>query len=29
MTAVAIGVIAWAAFTFWLHEWLIGVRPLF
>lgn len=29
ITAVAIGAIAWAAFAFWLHEWLIGVRPLF
>lgn len=26
--AVVIGVIAWAAFAFWLHEWLIGTRPL-
>ena len=29
ITAVAIGAIAWAVFAFWLHEWLIGVRPLF
>ena len=28
VTAVAIGVITWAVFTFWLHGWLIGVRPL-
>jgi uncharacterized membrane protein len=28
VTAVAIGAVAWAIFTFWLHEWLIGVRPL-
>lgn len=28
ITAVAIGALAWTAFTFWLHEWLIGVRPL-
>jgi len=28
VTSVAIGAIAWAIFTFWLHEWLIGVRPL-
>jgi uncharacterized membrane protein len=26
--AVVIGAVAWAVFTFWLHEWLIGVRPL-
>ena len=26
--AVVIGAIAWAIFTFWLHQWLIGVRPL-
>jgi uncharacterized membrane protein len=25
--AVAIGVVAWAAFAFALHGWLIGVRP--
>lgn len=25
--AVAAGVAAWAAFAFWLHGWLIGVRP--
>jgi uncharacterized membrane protein len=25
--AVAIGVASWVAFTFWLHGWLIGVRP--
>ncbi len=28
MTAVAIGAAMWIVFTFWLHEWLIGVRPL-
>ena len=28
VTAVAIGVVAWVAFTFWLHRWLIGVQPL-
>lgn len=28
VTAVAIGAVAWAIFTFWLHEWLIGTRPL-
>ena len=26
--AVVIGAITWAIFAFWLHEWLIGVRPL-
>lgn len=25
--AVLAGVAAWAAFAFWLHDWLIGVRP--
>jgi uncharacterized membrane protein len=25
--AVAIGLAAWAVFAFWLHGWLIGVRP--
>lgn len=24
---VGIGVVAWAAFAFWGHQWLIGVRP--
>jgi uncharacterized membrane protein len=28
VTAVVIGAVAWAVFTFWLHEWLIGTRPL-
>ena len=23
-----VGVVAWAVFAFWLHGWLIGVRPL-
>ena len=27
VTAVIIGALAWAAFAFWLHGWLIGVRP--
>jgi len=27
VVAVAIGVVAWAAFAFVLHGWLIGVRP--
>ena len=26
--AVIVGLVAWAAFAFWLHGWLIGVRPL-
>ena len=26
--AVAAGVAAWAAFAFWAHLWLIGVRPM-
>jgi hypothetical protein len=25
--AVVVGVVAWAAFAFWLHGPLIGVRP--
>jgi hypothetical protein len=25
--AVVAGVGAWVAFAFWLHLWLIGVRP--
>ena len=25
---LVVGVAAWAAFAFWLHAWLIGVRPL-
>ncbi len=24
---VAVGLAAWAAFAFWAHGWLIGVRP--
>jgi uncharacterized membrane protein len=24
---VLVGAVAWAAFAFWLHGWLIGVRP--
>ena len=27
LTAVVLGLAAWAAFAFWLHVWLIGVRP--
>jgi len=27
VTAVAIGIVAWAVFAFWLHGVLIGVRP--
>jgi len=26
--AILVGVAAWVAFAFWLHGWLIGVRPL-
>jgi len=26
--AVVIGVVVQAIFTFWMHEWVIGVRPL-
>jgi uncharacterized membrane protein len=25
--AVVVGLVAWAAFAFWLHAWLIGVQP--
>ena len=25
--AVVIGIVAWVVFAFWLHGWLIGVRP--
>ena len=28
VTAVVAGLVAWAAFVFWLHAWLIGVAPL-
>lgn len=27
LLAVTFGVVAWAVFGFWLHGWLIGVRP--
>ncbi|TLD47301.1 MAG: hypothetical protein FAZ92_00441 [Accumulibacter sp.] len=27
LTAVVVGLAAWAAFSSWLHVWLIGVRP--
>ena len=27
LAAVVVGLAAWAAFAFWLHGWLIGVRP--
>ena len=27
MVAVVVGLVAWAAFAFWLHTVLIGVRP--
>ena len=28
LTTCVLGVVVWAAFAFWLHGWLIGVRPL-
>jgi uncharacterized membrane protein len=28
LMTVAAGIVAWALFAFWLHAWLIGVRPL-
>ncbi len=28
VSAVIVGLVAWALFAFWLHGWLIGVRPL-
>ena len=28
LTTCVLGVAAWAAFAFWLHGWLIGIRPL-
>ena len=27
LSTVVAGVVGWAAFAFWLHAWLIGVRP--
>lgn len=27
LATVVIGVLAWAVFALWLHQWLIGVRP--
>lgn len=27
IVAVGVGIAAWAAFAFWAHGWLIGVRP--
>lgn len=27
-TTVGVGLVAWAAFAFWAHAWLIGVSPL-
>jgi len=27
LTAVAVGVVVWAVFAFWLHGWLFSVRP--
>ena len=28
VATLAVGTVAWAVFAFWLHAWLIGVRPL-
>ncbi|MBC7620089.1 MAG: NnrU family protein [Candidatus Saccharibacteria bacterium] len=28
VSTVAVGLTAWAAVAFWLHGWLIGIRPL-
>jgi uncharacterized membrane protein len=28
VTVVVSGALIWAVFAFWLHEWLIGVRPI-
>lgn len=28
VASLAVGALAWAVFAFWLHAWLIGVRPL-
>lgn len=28
ITTLVLGVAAWALFAFWLHGWLIGVRPI-
>jgi len=28
LLTVALGALAWAAFAFWLHGWLIGIRPI-
>ncbi len=27
VVTVAVGLVAWAVFAFWLHGWLIGVKP--
>ena len=29
LATVAVGCVAWVAFAFWLHAWLIGVRPFY
>jgi uncharacterized membrane protein len=29
LATVAVGCVAWALFAFWLHGWLIGVRPFY
>lgn len=28
VTTLLVGAVAWAVFAFWLHGWLIGVRPI-
>lgn len=28
VTMLVVGAVAWAVFAFWLHGWLIGVRPI-
>jgi uncharacterized membrane protein len=28
LIVVVAGVVAWAVFAFWLHGWLIGVKPM-
>jgi uncharacterized membrane protein len=29
LATVVVGCVAWVAFAFWLHDWLIGVRPFY
>ena len=28
LVTVVVGAVAWAVFAFWLHGWLIGIRPI-